>query len=87
MKQPFTFEGPVNLGNPSTEMTILDIARTVKELTGTDSSIVFKELPMDDPKRRQPDITKAFKELGWQPEVSAREGIGKTIEYYKEILR
>ncbi|GAB4334976.1 MAG: SDR family oxidoreductase [Candidatus Abyssubacteria bacterium] len=73
---------PVNLGNPN-EMTVLELARLVKEFVNNKSEIVMKPLPVDDPKVRQPDITRARKHLGWEPKVSLREGLGKTIEYFK----
>jgi dTDP-glucose 4,6-dehydratase len=71
---------PVNLGNPD-EMTLLEMAKVVVELTESRSEIVFEALPVDDPKVRQPDITRARDLLGWQPEVSLREGLRKTIEH------
>jgi dTDP-glucose 4,6-dehydratase len=73
---------PVNLGNPE-EMTVLQFAQLVKELTGSPSPIEFRPLPVDDPKVRQPDITKAKVYLGWQPRVSLREGLLRTIEYFR----
>ena len=72
---------PVNLGNPA-EMTILELARAVVEMTGSDSEIVFEGLPEDDPQVRQPDIAVAKKKLGWKPKVSLAEGLRKTIEYF-----
>jgi dTDP-glucose 4,6-dehydratase len=77
---------PVNLGNPS-EMSVLDLARKIVELTGSESEIVFKPLPQDDPKVRQPDIAKAKKILGWKPKVSLDDGLEKTIDYFKEALK
>ena len=71
---------PVNIGNPH-EMTLLEMAQTVRELTGTTSEIVFEALPVDDPKVRQPDITRARELLGWEPEVELRDGLQKTIEH------
>jgi dTDP-glucose 4,6-dehydratase len=70
---------PVNLGNPD-EFTLLELAETVIEVTGSRSEILFEALPTDDPKVRQPDITRARQLLGWQPEVSLREGLRRTIE-------
>jgi dTDP-glucose 4,6-dehydratase len=78
--------GPVNIGNP-VELSVLEFARTVRELTGTSSEIVFRPLPVDDPKVRQPDITKARTKLGWEPKVELREGLVKTIEYFRSILK
>ncbi len=75
---------PVNLGNPQ-EMKIIDFARKVIELTGSKSDIVFEKLPVDDPKVRQPDISRAKKLLGWEPKVSLEEGLSHTIEYFKKI--
>jgi dTDP-glucose 4,6-dehydratase len=73
------FHEPVNLGNPS-EMSVLELAKLVIELTGSRSTVGFDLLPQDDPKRRKPDISRAKTILGWQPEVSIREGLKKTIE-------
>jgi dTDP-glucose 4,6-dehydratase len=73
---------PVNIGNPS-EMTILEFARKVIELTGTESEIVFKDLPEDDPKVRQPDITRARTLLGWEPKVDLDTGLGRTLEFFQ----
>lgn len=76
---------PVNIGNPS-ELTIEEFAREIVELTNSKSKIVYKELPIDDPKVRQPNIDKAKKLLGWEPKVNRREGVLKTIEFFKKIL-
>jgi dTDP-glucose 4,6-dehydratase len=73
---------PVNIGNPR-EMTIEQIARTIIEMTGATSKIVFKPLPTDDPKVRQPDITRARRLLGWEPKVTLEEGLVKTIDYFR----
>jgi dTDP-glucose 4,6-dehydratase len=73
---------PVNIGNPS-EMTIEEIARVIIEMTGSKSQIVYKPLPTDDPKVRKPDITRARTLLGWEPRVPLREGLTKTIEYFR----
>lgn len=77
-----SFIGPVNLGNPS-ERNILDFAKLVIELTGSNSKIIHKPLPSDDPVRRQPDITIARKELNWEPVVGIKEGLENTIKYFK----
>jgi dTDP-glucose 4,6-dehydratase len=69
---------PVNLGNPH-EMSLIDMANTVVELTGSRSEIVFEALPVDDPRVRQPDIARARDLLGWEPEISVREGLARTI--------
>ncbi|MFU8812405.1 MAG: UDP-glucuronic acid decarboxylase family protein [Balneolaceae bacterium] len=73
---------PVNIGNPE-EVTILEFAREIIEITGSNSDIVFKELPEDDPQVRQPDITKAKAVLGWEPRTSRREGLLKTLPYFQ----
>jgi dTDP-glucose 4,6-dehydratase len=77
---------PVNLGNPY-EMTVIDFAKKILELTHSRSSIVFEPLPQDDPQVRQPDISRAREILGWEPRVSLDEGITKTIQYFKEQLK
>ena len=79
------FIGPVNLGNP-TETTIVDFAQKIIALTGSSSRIVFKPLPADDPKQRQPDITLAKEMLGWEPQVRVDDGLRQTIEYFSSIL-
>jgi dTDP-glucose 4,6-dehydratase len=73
---------PVNIGNPN-EMTILQFANAVLEITGSRSKIVFKELPVDDPKVRQPDISKARRLLAWEPQVPLREGLRRTLAYFE----
>jgi dTDP-glucose 4,6-dehydratase len=73
---------PVNIGNPS-EITLLQFAEEVIKLTGSKSKIIFEPLPQDDPKQRQPDITKAKNILGWEPKVDRHEGLKKTLEYFK----
>ena len=78
------FIGPVNLGNPS-ERTVLNLAEIVLEMTGSKSKITYKDLPSDDPVKRKPDITKAQEILGWKPEVDIKDGLKKTIEYFKSI--
>ncbi len=77
--------GPVNVGNPG-EFTIRQLAEQVIDLTGSKSRIVEKPLPGDDPRQRQPDISLARKELGWEPKVELREGLKKTIAYFEETL-
>lgn len=77
--------GPINLGNPG-EFTMLELAEKVIELTGSKSKISFKPLPQDDPKQRQPDITLAKKELGWEPTVNLEQGLEKTISYFKSVV-
>jgi dTDP-glucose 4,6-dehydratase len=75
---------PVNIGNPA-ELSVLEFAKTIRKLTGTKSEIVFKPLPVDDPKVRQPDITKAKTLLGWEPKVPLEEGLKRTIEYFRSL--
>ena len=77
---------PVNIGNPH-EMTVLEFAKKIIELTGSTSAIVYKPLPEDDPQVRQPDISKAKKILGWEPRVQLEEGLLKTIEYFRARLQ
>jgi len=77
---------PVNIGNPH-ELTIMQIAKTIKRLTGSKSPIITKPLPVDDPKVRRPDITLASRELGWKPEVAIEDGLAKTIDYFREEQR
>jgi dTDP-glucose 4,6-dehydratase len=77
---------PVNIGNPH-EMTVLQFAKKIIELTGSKSPIVYKPLPQDDPQVRQPDINKAKKILGWEPEVKLEEGLARTIEYFRARLK
>ncbi|HMA16919.1 MAG TPA: UDP-glucuronic acid decarboxylase family protein, partial [Thermoanaerobaculia bacterium] len=77
--------GPVNIGNPK-ELSVLEFARTIQRLTGTSSEVVFRPLPVDDPKVRQPDITRARTQLGWEPKVSLEEGLTRTISYFRSIL-
>jgi dTDP-glucose 4,6-dehydratase len=76
---------PVNLGNPE-EISVLDFAKEILQLTGSKSRLVFHPLPQNDPKVRQPDITKAKKVLGWEPRVSRQEGLRRTLQYFKEKL-
>jgi dTDP-glucose 4,6-dehydratase len=74
---------PINIGNPQ-EMTIEQIARLIIEMTGSKSQVIYKPLPVDDPKVRQPDITRARTLLGWEPKVSLDQGLGRTIDYFRE---
>ncbi len=78
-------EMPVNLGNPH-EVTMLELAETILKLSGSKSTIVHKDLPVDDPKQRQPDITRARKLLGWEPEVGLEDGLRRTLEYFRSVL-
>jgi len=75
---------PVNIGNPA-ELSVLDFAREIQRLTGTRSEIAFRPLPVDDPRVRQPDITRARQLLGWQPRVPLESGLGRTIEYFRSV--
>jgi dTDP-glucose 4,6-dehydratase len=75
---------PTNIGNPA-ELSVLEFARTIRALTGTKSEIVFKPLPVDDPKVRQPDITNAKAKLGWEPKVKLEEGLRRTIDYFRSL--
>lgn len=85
MKTDEPLLGPINLGNPG-EFTMLELAEKVIQLTGSTSQIVFKPLPQDDPRQRQPDISLAKKTLGWEPKVGLEQGLQKTIEYFKTVL-
>lgn len=76
---------PFNLGNPN-ERTIQEIAETIRELTGSNVEIVYKDLPEDDPVRRNPLIDRVHEKIGWEPKIDLREGLGKTIQYFKDIL-
>jgi dTDP-glucose 4,6-dehydratase len=76
---------PVNIGNPA-EYTVLELAQMVIEVTGSDSEIVFEPLPVDDPTQRQPDITVARTQLGWEPEVSLRDGLARTADWFRRVL-
>ena len=78
------YSQPVNIGNPD-EISLKDFAEEIIKLTGTDQKIVYKPLPVDDPKQRQPDITKARNILGWEPKVSRAEGLKVTYEYFRSL--
>jgi UDP-glucuronate decarboxylase len=80
------YVGPVNIGNPN-EFTILELAQKVIELTNSKSKLVYCELPSDDPKQRQPDISLAKKELGWSPKIELAEGLKYTIAYFDELMK
>jgi len=84
MNSDNNFIGPVNLGNPG-EFTMLELAEMVKAMTQSQSSIIFKPLPADDPKQRKPDITLAQQKLGWMPRISLKEGLAKTIQYFSNL--
>jgi dTDP-glucose 4,6-dehydratase len=78
----FDINDPINIGNPH-EMTIKQMAEIVLKVTGSNSELVYKPLPEDDPKVRQPDISRAKKLLGWEPEVGLEQGLMKTVEWFK----
>ncbi|OBI01688.1 UDP-glucuronic acid decarboxylase family protein [Mycobacterium scrofulaceum] len=82
---PPSFTGPINLGSP-VELTVLETARIITEMTGSASATVFKSLPPDDPRQRKPDIALAESELGWHPKVPFDEGVVRTIQYFKGII-
>jgi dTDP-glucose 4,6-dehydratase len=78
-------ELPVNLGNPE-EVTVLDLAQTIVRLAGSKSAIEFRELPVDDPKQRRPDISRARNLLRWEPKVALEDGLGRTLEYFRTVV-
>ena len=84
MAAPDEVQGPINLGNPG-EYTIKELAELTIELVGNNNKLVYEPLPPDDPTRRQPDITLAKKHLEWEPKVALRDGLTKTIEWFKTI--
>jgi len=85
MNSSADFTGPVNIGNPG-EFTILELAELVLKLTCSKSKLVYKPLPLDDPKQRQPDISLAKSMLGWKPKIFLEDGLKETIDYFKKIL-
>lgn len=85
MNSPCGFTGPVNAGNPD-EITMLDLAKRIIDLTGSPSKLVFSDLPGDDPRRRKPDISLAQKNLGWKPEIDLGAGLLRTIGYFRSCL-
>jgi len=85
MATPDDIIGPINLGNPD-EFTIRQLAETTLELVGSRSRIISKPLPVDDPKQRRPDVSRARKHLGWEPTVKLRDGLKKTIAYFEWLL-
>jgi UDP-glucuronate decarboxylase len=86
MAQPPEVTGPVNLGNPH-EVTILELAETIRAMTGSRSEIVFRPLPQDDPRQRCPEITQARELLGWAPTTPLAVGLQRTIDYFDDLLR
>jgi len=85
MQSPSEITGPINLGNPG-EFTMIELAEKVLAISGSKSQLVFKSLPQDDPKRRQPDITQAKEKLGWSPSVALDDGLKETIAYFRNLL-
>jgi UDP-glucuronate decarboxylase len=86
MDRSGNFPGPVNLGNPG-EFAILQLAEKVLDLTGSRSKIEFRHLPTDDPKQRKPDTALAKDLLDWEPKISLDEGLGRTVEYLRSLIR
>ena len=85
MNTPVEVTGPINLGNPA-EFTIRELAETIIDLIGSSSRIVHRPLPIDDPKRRRPDASKANEFFEWVPTTPLRQGLGKTIAYFEQLL-
>lgn len=85
MASPREITGPFNIGNP-VEFTIKELAETILKMIGSSSQLVFRSLPQDDPKQRQPDITLAHENLGWQPKVELKLGLEKTIAYFRQCI-
>jgi UDP-glucuronate decarboxylase len=85
MASPPELTGPINLGNPG-EFSIRELAETVVKATGSKSTIEFRPLPVDDPKQRQPNITLARNRLGWEPKILLKDGLARTIAYFRELL-
>ena len=86
MNSPDDLAGPVNLGNPG-EFTMIELAETVRDLTGSRSALIHQPLPQDDPRQRQPDITLAKAQLGWEPKIRLRDGLEPTIDYFDNLLK
>jgi UDP-glucuronate decarboxylase len=85
MESPDEVTGPVNLGNP-VEFTMVELAKEIVGLTGSASVIEYKPLPQDDPRQRQPEISRARKFLNWEPRVPLRDGLSETIEYFRRFV-
>jgi len=85
MQSPANFVGPINMGNPG-EFTMLELAEKVLKLVGGKSKLAFHPLPADDPKQRQPNITLARNQLGWEPKVALDDGLKETVAYFKRLL-
>jgi len=86
MESDKSITGPINIGNPN-EFTMLELADLVLKLTNSKSKITYKDLPEDDPKQRQPDITLAKTKLDWEPQVKLEDGLKETIEYFKKLIK
>ena len=86
MRSPAEVTGPINLGNPQ-ELSIAELAESIKEMTGSRSKLVFRPLPEDDPMQRRPDIARAERLLDWKPQTPLAEGLAKTISYFETVLR
>jgi UDP-glucuronate decarboxylase len=86
MDSPDSFIGPVNIGNP-VEFTMRSLADMIIRMTSSKSKLIYMPLPQDDPRQRQPDISLAMKELGWSPTVDLETGLGKTIDYFRTVLK
>jgi len=85
MQTPNEFTGPVNIGNPG-EFTMIELAETILRLSGSKSKVVFRPLPLDDPKQRKPDISLAKDKFGWTPKVGLEDGLKETINYFRSII-
>lgn len=85
MDSPDGVTGPINMGNPN-EFTMLELAEKVIQQTGSSSGLIFKDLPQDDPKQRQPNISKAKESLNWEPQIQLEEGLERTVTYFRERL-
>jgi UDP-glucuronate decarboxylase len=86
MESDKSITGPINIGNPN-EFTMLELAELVLKLTNSKSKITYKDLPEDDPKQRQPDISFAKAQLDWEPKVKLEDGLKETIEYFKQLIK
>ena len=86
MDSPDALTGPVNPGNPG-ELTMIELAETIRDLTSSGSPLVHEPLPTDDPRQRQPDIALAGSALNWEPKVPLRKGLKPTIAYFEQLLR
>jgi len=86
MDSPCSVTGPLNIGNPH-ELSLMEIAEAIRDLTGTRSPLVHRPLPADDPRQRCPDITRAREQIGWTPQVGVRDGLARAIAWFEEHLR